>query len=93
MKVLSIVAILTAALSVSAKSCNKGGIYCGQSLLNKGNYENHIKEVLSSEGKPTDQTHVLNSLFNCIESGGITYVEYCSKGCGGVGSTAADYCL
>ncbi|KAF9891439.1 hypothetical protein FE257_003905 [Aspergillus nanangensis] len=93
MKVFSIIAILAGVLSVSAKSCKKGGIYCGQSLLNRGNYENHIKEVLASQGKPTDHAHVLNSLFNCIENGAITYQVYCSKGCGGVGSTDADYCL
>ncbi|KAL4893835.1 hypothetical protein BDV59DRAFT_201593 [Aspergillus ambiguus] len=93
MKVFNVIAILASAIYVSADSCNEGGVYCGQSLLNKGNYENHIKEVLTSQGQPTDRTHVVNSIFNCIESGGITYQGFCENGCGGVGSTVPDYCL
>lgn len=36
MKVISIISFLSVAMAVSADSCNRGGVYCGTSLLNKG---------------------------------------------------------
>ncbi|EJD36522.1 hypothetical protein AURDEDRAFT_32161, partial [Auricularia subglabra TFB-10046 SS5] len=77
---------------VVADSCNRGGVYCGQSLLNKGNYHDHIVAVLQSVNSPTDETHVVNSLFNCLDGGEITYQGFCGKGCGGVNSLDPDYC-
>ncbi|KIY68660.1 hypothetical protein CYLTODRAFT_350963 [Cylindrobasidium torrendii FP15055 ss-10] len=79
--------------SVDANSCNKGGVYCGQSLLNKGNYYAHIVETLRSVGQPTDDTHVRLSIFDCLSNGDIRYRGFCSKGCGGVGNSNADYCF
>ncbi|EJD37676.1 hypothetical protein AURDEDRAFT_49312, partial [Auricularia subglabra TFB-10046 SS5] len=77
---------------VVADSCNRGGVYCGQSLLKKGNYHDHIVAVLTSVGQPTDETHVVNSLFNCLSGGEITYQGFCANGCGGVNSKNPDFC-
>ncbi|KIY68657.1 hypothetical protein CYLTODRAFT_350996 [Cylindrobasidium torrendii FP15055 ss-10] len=76
-----------------AKSCKRGGVYCGQSLLNRGNYWDHIVETLQASGQPTDDAHVRASIFDCLSDGDIRYRGYCSRGCGGVGSDDADYCL
>ncbi|KAJ2990414.1 hypothetical protein NUW58_g2960 [Xylaria curta] len=85
--------LLAAAGSVDAKSCKKGGFYCGQSLLNRGNYDAHIRETLKDNKQPTDQAHILNSRFRCDAGGDITFLAYCSRGCSGVGSSDDDYCL
>ncbi|CRG83590.1 putative oxidoreductase C736,13 [Talaromyces islandicus] len=62
MKVTGIIAFLSAAMAVSAKSCNRGGVYCGSSLLNKGNYHDHIVAVLTGAGISTDDAHCTKCL-------------------------------
>ncbi|KAJ7323641.1 hypothetical protein DFH08DRAFT_711762 [Mycena albidolilacea] len=74
-------------------SCNSGGVYCGTSLLNKGNYHDHIVEVLTQNGQPTDEAHVDNSLFNCLSGGEISFISFCGNGCGGTTTTSPDFCL
>ncbi|GAM37120.1 hypothetical protein TCE0_022f06756 [Talaromyces pinophilus] len=100
MKLINIIAFLSAAMAVSADSCNRGGVYCGTSLLNKGfslmatgDYHDHIVAVLTGAGKSTDDAHVRNSIFNCLSGGEIAYQGYCTYGCGGTQSEDPDYCL
>ncbi|KAJ6474876.1 hypothetical protein C8R45DRAFT_1217260 [Mycena sanguinolenta] len=78
---------------VADQSCNAGGVYCGVSLLNKGNYQDHIVQVLEANGQSTDEAHIDYSLFDCLSGGEIRFIEFCSNGCGGTTSTADDYCL
>ncbi|KAJ7311460.1 hypothetical protein DFH08DRAFT_718317 [Mycena albidolilacea] len=77
----------------TCKSCNRGGIYCSVSLLNRGNYREHIKQVLSQEHQPQDEAHIDYSLFNCLSGGEIMFIKYCSRGCGGTTTIDSDYCL
>ncbi|KAI1750276.1 hypothetical protein F4782DRAFT_532598 [Xylaria castorea] len=82
-----------AATGGTLASCHKGGLYCGQSLLNRGNYNDHIIQVLEANGQPTDTAHIVNSRFSCGSNGDITFLQYCANGCSGVGNTDDDYCL
>ncbi|GAW22600.1 hypothetical protein ANO14919_121420 [Xylariales sp. No.14919] len=94
MKFFAATIILAAAAGTAvADSCNNGGEYCGQSLLNKGNYYDHIVQVLQASGQPTDNTHVVNSLFHCGSGGEIFFQSFCGNGCAGVGSLEDDTCL
>lgn len=135
MKLTTIVTAILAGVNVVvlAKSCKHGGVYCGQSLLNRGkwtgsqgrfwpyghsksrgvsvqvskilrltpfisfssigNYRDHIIETLKAARQPTDEPHIISSLFDCLKNGELRYRDYCGKGCGGVGSKDADYCL
>ncbi|KAF9465348.1 hypothetical protein BDZ94DRAFT_1254337 [Collybia nuda] len=87
-------AIFIAAPSfVIADSCNRGGVYCGQSLLNKGNYRDHIIQVLEANGQPTDEAHIISSIFDCLDGGEIRFRGFCSRGCGGVGTEDPDFCV
>lgn len=63
------------------------------SCASVGNYRAHIIETLKDSGKDTDEVHIINSLFDCLKDGDIRLRDYCSRGCGGVGSKDADYCL
>ncbi|OAQ80502.1 hypothetical protein VFPBJ_06087 [Purpureocillium lilacinum] len=87
------IAILASATAVVADSCNRGGVYCGSSLLRKGNYRNHIIETLKAANQPTDESHIQNSKFDCLDKGDIAYREFCSRGCGGTDTENPDYCL
>lgn len=58
-----------------------------------GNYRDHIIETLKAAGMPTDEPHIVSSLFDCLKDGDIRYRDYCGRGCGGVGNNNADYCL
>ncbi|KAE9392380.1 hypothetical protein BT96DRAFT_830690 [Gymnopus androsaceus JB14] len=78
---------------VKADSCNDSGVYCGQSLLNKGNYMDHIIQVLQANKQPTDKQHIIDSLFDYVSNGDIVYEEFCANGCGGIGNTEDDFCL
>lgn len=117
MRFYAILAALVLAVApevVNAKSCHRGGVYCGQSLLNRGmyfsrrivcyvseisnllvqgNYHDHIVETLEAANQPTDEAHIRASIFDCLSGGDIRFRGYCDKGCGGVGSDDADYCL
>ncbi|KAH8658122.1 hypothetical protein BX600DRAFT_514638 [Xylariales sp. PMI_506] len=85
--------IATIASSVLADSCNHGGVYCGVSLLAKGNYRDHIVAELNAVDEPTSELYIENSLWDCLSGGEISYVDYCENGCGGTDSTDPDYCL
>ncbi|KIY68649.1 hypothetical protein CYLTODRAFT_252582 [Cylindrobasidium torrendii FP15055 ss-10] len=93
MRVSAILAALILAVTTDAKSCKRGGVYCGQSLLNRGNYHDHIVRVLKASNQPTDDAHIRGSIFDCLSGGEIRYRGYCSRGCGGVGNSDPDYCL
>ncbi|KAJ2996589.1 hypothetical protein NUW58_g921 [Xylaria curta] len=69
---------------VSAKSCNNGGIYCGD-------YINKIITNLRANGLGTDDYTIKNSLWACIEHGDIQFKEFCDVGCVG-GDKNDDYC-
>ncbi|KAI0438987.1 hypothetical protein F4803DRAFT_532869 [Xylaria telfairii] len=79
--------------NAALKSCKKNGLYCGQSLLNRGNYNDHIILVLKANGQPTDTAHIVNSRFSCGDNGEITFLQYCERGCSGVGNSDDDFCL
>ncbi|KAF2643755.1 hypothetical protein P280DRAFT_546656 [Massarina eburnea CBS 473.64] len=85
--------IILSSVSVMAKSCNRGGVYCGSSLLRRGNYRDHIVETLKAAGIDADEIHIQNGIFHCLNNGEIHYYEFCEKGCGGTDSTAPDYCF
>ncbi|KZV78112.1 hypothetical protein EXIGLDRAFT_561438, partial [Exidia glandulosa HHB12029] len=67
--------------TVLADSCNRGGVYCGVSLLRKGNYHDHIVQVLQDNRQPTDDQHIQNSIFDCLDGGDIRYRGFCANGC------------
>ncbi|RYP21821.1 hypothetical protein DL765_002046 [Monosporascus sp. GIB2] len=69
------------------------GVYCGSSLLRKGNYLDHAVEMLQAADQSTDVAHIENSRFDCLGDRDIAYREFCSKGCGGTDSEDPDYCL
>ncbi|KAJ7251968.1 hypothetical protein C8J57DRAFT_1077717 [Mycena rebaudengoi] len=85
--------LASASILEARDSCNSGGVYCGTSLLNKGNYRNHIVQVLMENSQPTDEAHIDNSLFDCISGGEIRFISFCARGCGGTTSKDADFCL
>ncbi|KAG5459444.1 MAG: hypothetical protein BJ554DRAFT_153 [Olpidium bornovanus] len=93
MKFTTVAVILASVTAVVADSCNRGGVYCGSSLLRKGNYRAHIIETLLAVGVTADEKHIQNSKFDCLSGGDIVYREYCAAGCGGTASTDPDYCL
>ncbi|KAJ1323011.1 hypothetical protein MN608_11865 [Microdochium nivale] len=93
MKVFAILSASVLIASAAAASCNRGGVYCGSSLLRKGNYRDHIVETLKASNQPTDEARIQNSRFDCVGGGDIIYREFCSKGCGGTDSEDPDYCL
>ncbi|KAI1126603.1 hypothetical protein F5Y10DRAFT_266922 [Nemania abortiva] len=90
---LAAVGSAVAGIDTALKSCKKNGLYCGQSLLNRGNYNDHIIQVLKDNGQPTDTAHIVNSRFSCGDNGDITFIQYCDKGCSGVGNSGDDFCL
>ncbi|KAI0192805.1 hypothetical protein F4808DRAFT_442580 [Astrocystis sublimbata] len=89
----AIITLLSVAGSAIADSCKQGGTYCGQSLLNRGNYHDHIVAVLTADGQPTDDAHITNSQFTCGSNGDITFIQFCQNGCNGVGNNDADTCI
>ncbi|KAJ1323056.1 hypothetical protein MN608_11910 [Microdochium nivale] len=93
MKVFSILSASVLIASAAAASCNRGGVYCGSSLLRKGNYRDHIIETLQANGQSTNEAHIQNSKFDCIGGGDIVYRQYCANGCGGTDSEDPDYCF
>ncbi|KAJ7477559.1 hypothetical protein FB451DRAFT_1032788 [Mycena latifolia] len=74
-------------------SCNRGDVYCGTSLLNKGNYRDHIIQVLQQNGQPTDETHIDDSLFDYLSGGEIKFISFCVNGCGGTTTKDPDFCF
>ncbi|KAI2468680.1 hypothetical protein F4781DRAFT_397513 [Annulohypoxylon bovei var. microspora] len=83
----------TAVLSgfVSAKSCHSGGVYCGYSLIKRGDYRDDIVTQLNGVHQSTDNTHIQQSLFGCGNHGTISFKQYCKNGCIG-GDKKDDYC-
>ncbi|TVY81594.1 hypothetical protein LSUE1_G008166 [Lachnellula suecica] len=80
----SIIAIaLTSALSslVAANSCKTGGIYCGTSLLKKGNYITNINTGLAAQSLPETTFNQDNSLWACTHNGQISFTILCPAGC------------
>ncbi|ESZ90955.1 hypothetical protein SBOR_8673 [Sclerotinia borealis F-4128] len=91
---LSMIAIvLTSALSslVAAKSCKRGGIYCGTDLLRRGDYITKINTNLRARNLPTSDIYVKQSLWACVEHGDIQLIQFCASGCIG-GDSKDDYC-
>ncbi|KAJ6528353.1 hypothetical protein DFH09DRAFT_1036230 [Mycena vulgaris] len=86
-------ALASASVLEVRDSCNRGGVYCGTSLLNKGNYRDHIIQVLEQNGQPTDEAHIDNSLFDCLSGGDISLRGFCANGCGGTTTKDPDFCL
>ncbi|KAI3320962.1 hypothetical protein HD806DRAFT_537619 [Xylariaceae sp. AK1471] len=77
---------------VAAKSCHSGGIYCGTSLLHRGDYNTKIITNLRAVNEPTDDQHIKQSLWDCTSHGDIGYREFCTFGCHG-GDDKDDYCI
>ncbi|TVY25252.1 hypothetical protein LHYA1_G006993 [Lachnellula hyalina] len=80
--------VLTSVLStlVAAKSCKRGGIYCGKSLLDRGDYITKLDTNLKANDKPDTQQYRLESLWTCLEHGDISFIQYCATGCLGNGN-------
>ncbi|KAI1821590.1 hypothetical protein F4861DRAFT_518362 [Xylaria intraflava] len=76
---------------VSAKSCNNGGIYCGEYLLQRGDYINKIVTNLEANHVKTTDYNINNSLWACTSHGDISFKSLCSVGCHG-GDKNDDYC-
>ncbi|KAK6085167.1 hypothetical protein SCUP234_02108 [Seiridium cupressi] len=72
-------AVLASAGLVAAKSCNTG------------DYHTKIITNLRASNEPTDDQHIQQGLWTCIEHGDISFKEYCSLGCVG-GDSNDDYC-
>ncbi|KAI0132097.1 hypothetical protein BJ170DRAFT_691299 [Xylariales sp. AK1849] len=83
--------VLASAGIVAAKSCKSGGIYCGFSLLDRGDYVTKIITNLRASNEPTDDQHIKQGLWTCLDHGDISFKEYCSVGCNG-GDSKDDYC-
>lgn len=79
--------------TVLPQMCQRLRLIFFVSCASVGNYRAHIIETLKDSGKDTDEVHIINSLFDCLKDGDIRLRDYCSRGCGGVGSKDADYCL
>ncbi|KAK9775987.1 putative Killer toxin Kp4 domain-containing protein [Seiridium cardinale] len=86
-------AVLASAGLVAADSCNAGGIYCGSAMLMipLGDYVTKIITNLRASNEPTDDPHIQQGLWTCIEHGDISFKEYCTLGCVG-GDKKDDYC-
>ncbi|TVY31705.1 hypothetical protein LOCC1_G008511, partial [Lachnellula occidentalis] len=78
---------LTSVLStlVAAKSCKSGGIYCGKSLLDRGDYITKINTNLKANNLPDTDQYRDASLWTCLEHGDISLIQYCATGCLGNG--------
>jgi hypothetical protein len=95
-------------LTTALKTCIIAGLCffrkvccrCDISLLSliesSGNYYNQIDAALLAAGQSTDNNHINNSLFYCINdnntNGNINFVEFCSKGCQDGGAGNSDHC-
>ncbi|KAI4869215.1 hypothetical protein F4820DRAFT_407600 [Hypoxylon rubiginosum] len=94
--ILSIATVLAVGVTpILAKSCDAPWEWCGWDLLRWGNYQDTITQALSDAGQPTDDRHVEQSLFRCLDTdnGNIKFESFCSNGCsyGGTGDSD-DYC-
>ncbi|KAF2475284.1 uncharacterized protein BDR25DRAFT_350672 [Lindgomyces ingoldianus] len=85
-----VVAIFSGA--ATARDCTLGLHYCGYNLLKIGmysiltrgtirNYRSQIKHALLKAEQPTRTVNIEQSRFNCVEKGGIKYIDFCSGGC------------
>ncbi|OTA59762.1 hypothetical protein K449DRAFT_436021 [Hypoxylon sp. EC38] len=92
-QLITIVVTFTAVFSgfVSAKSCKSGGVYCGYSLIARGDYRDDIITQLHGADKSTDETVINQSLFLCGSHGTISFSQFCNNGCVG-GDSRDDYC-
>ncbi|KAM0811611.1 putative Killer toxin Kp4 domain-containing protein [Seiridium cardinale] len=72
-------AVLASAGLVAADSCNAG------------DYVTKIITNLRASNEPTDDPHIQQGLWTCIEHGDISFKEYCTLGCVG-GDKKDDYC-
>ncbi|KAK2616623.1 hypothetical protein QQS21_000446 [Conoideocrella luteorostrata] len=80
----------------SANNCKPGLKYCGYFLLKIGNYGKQIDTALSEKGlDPTDQTKVLNTLFDCLggPNGDIKAISFCDRGCAEGDPNMSDSCI
>ncbi|KAJ4153575.1 hypothetical protein LMH87_010058 [Akanthomyces muscarius] len=85
-----------AAPLAEARNCNKGLLYCGNTLLAIGNYRAQIDDAVAKAGirrfKGDDLT--TDSLFKCLggSNGDIEYTNFCRRGCQNGGSGKNDFC-
>ncbi|KAF1830778.1 hypothetical protein BDW02DRAFT_506768 [Decorospora gaudefroyi] len=69
-------------IGVSADWCKDRWVYCGRSLLNKGNYLEDIRHALQKAGESGDDAHVTDSLFYCNgrkDINGIDFIKFCGR--------------
>ncbi|KAI0908522.1 hypothetical protein F4823DRAFT_563718 [Ustulina deusta] len=57
----------------------------------KSDYINKIITNLRANNEPTDDQHIQQGLWTCLDHGDISFKEYCSLGCNG-GDKNDDYC-
>ncbi|KAI1773147.1 hypothetical protein F4818DRAFT_443506 [Hypoxylon cercidicola] len=95
--ILSIATVLALGVTPSlAESCDAPWEWCGWDLLRRGDYEETIKEALTNADQPTDDRHIHQSLFRCLDTddnGNIEFASLCELGCAYGGSAQSDdYC-
>ncbi|KAL2066886.1 hypothetical protein VTL71DRAFT_1310 [Oculimacula yallundae] len=76
-------AALVSALSglAAAKSCKKGGLYCGSALLKKGDYITKMNTNLEANNLDPTEMNRERTLWVCIEHGDIKLLETCMMTC------------
>ncbi|ROW06753.1 hypothetical protein VMCG_04189 [Cytospora schulzeri] len=75
-----------------ADNCQHNVYYCGKSIMRKGDYYTTIVDSLSKAGQPTDEQHVTDSLFLCMDDDNVPFKDYCANGCTVGPSDGNDYC-
>lgn len=60
-------------------------------MIIAGDYRDDIQTELAANGQSGDDTHIQQSLFNCLSNGQIDFVNFCGGGCVG-GDSRDDYC-
>ncbi|TQW01238.1 hypothetical protein V2A60_002242 [Cordyceps javanica] len=95
MKFTTIAAAIVAVAPVAFADNCKGGLnYCGQTLLNVGNYHDQIIQALREANEPTSDDWVRRSLFYCtgFQGGDIKFAQACGAHCTDGGAGNNDYC-
>lgn len=60
-------------------------------MISPGDYINKIITNLQANHQPTDDQHINQSLWTCLDHGDIGFKQYCGSGCNG-GNKDDDYC-
>ncbi|RAH53034.1 hypothetical protein BO85DRAFT_523869 [Aspergillus piperis CBS 112811] len=94
MKFSTVLLTLGAASGAFAYGCTEGLIYCGTSLIKKGDYYEDIVASLERSDQPTTSDFILYSRFICTaDEDFLVWVDKCADGaCKDNGSGHDDTC-